>query len=87
VVTPAVPRGLPGIESGVSTTRVVAGVGADAGAQRRWHLLDTASVLEREGISPVGTIVAVQHDASDLREPDEAVRLRFAGYPVVVRPR
>jgi putative spermidine/putrescine transport system ATP-binding protein len=34
-----------------------------------------------------GTIVAVQHDASDRREPDEAVRLRFAGYPVVVRPR
>ncbi|RKE60486.1 alpha/beta fold hydrolase [Microbacterium sp. AG238] len=59
MVTPAVPRGLPGIESGVSTTRVVAGVGADAGAQRRWHLLDTAPVLEREGIPPVGTIVAV----------------------------
>ncbi len=34
-----------------------------------------------------GTIVAVQHDASDRREPDEAVRLRFAGHPVVVRPR
>ncbi|MFS0712307.1 alpha/beta fold hydrolase [Microbacterium sp. 2P01SA-2] len=56
---PVVPRELPGIESGISTTRVVAGVGADAGSQRRWHLLDTAPVLDREGISPVGTIVAV----------------------------
>ncbi|GEB45228.1 MULTISPECIES: ABC transporter ATP-binding protein [Microbacterium] len=34
-----------------------------------------------------GTLIAVQHDASDRREPDDAVRLRFAGHPVVVRPR
>ncbi|OWP22701.1 hydrolase [Microbacterium sp. AISO3] len=59
MVTPVAPRELPGIEGGVSTTRVVAGVGADAGSQRRWHLLDTAPLLEREGITPVGTIVAV----------------------------
>ncbi|MDR6166829.1 pimeloyl-ACP methyl ester carboxylesterase [Microbacterium paludicola] len=58
-MTPVAPRELPGIEGGVSTTRVVAGVGADAGSQRRWHLLDTAPLLEREGITPVGTIVAV----------------------------
>ncbi|WP_256336085.1 alpha/beta fold hydrolase [Microbacterium sp. cf332] len=43
----------------MSTTRVVAGAGADAGAARRWHLLDTGALLEREGIAPVGTIVAV----------------------------
>ncbi len=34
-----------------------------------------------------GTLIAVQHDASDRREADEAVRLRFAGYPVVARSR
>ena len=56
---PSVPRELPGVESNVSTTRVVTGVGADAGSQRRWHLLDTAPLLARDGITPVGTIVAV----------------------------
>ncbi len=34
-----------------------------------------------------GTLLAVQHDASDRREPDDAVRFRFAGHPVAVRPR
>lgn len=56
---PAVPEVLPGVEAGVSTTLVVSGAAADAGARRRWHLLDTGPMLEREGISPVGTIVAV----------------------------
>ena len=35
------------------------GAGDDRGAARTWHCLDTAAVLEEQGASPVGTILAV----------------------------
>lgn len=55
----AAPTSLPGVAPGVSRTIVVPGAGADAGTDRRWHVLDTGPLLEAEGVSPIGTIVAV----------------------------
>ncbi|KAA9085371.1 alpha/beta fold hydrolase [Microbacterium radiodurans] len=55
----AAPGALPGIEPGISRFVDVPGVGADSGRTRRWHVLDTAGALEREGHTAVGTIVAV----------------------------
>ncbi|MFG6402016.1 alpha/beta fold hydrolase [Microbacterium sp. P04] len=53
------PAGLPGLDPAWSRLVDVAGVGADVGTTRQWHVLDTGDVLARAGTDPVGTIVAV----------------------------
>ncbi|MDF2991311.1 MAG: acyl-CoA synthetase (AMP-forming)/AMP-acid ligase [Microbacterium sp.] len=53
------PAGLPGLDPSLSRLVEVAGVAADAGRTRTWHVLDTGRALAGRGIEPVGTIVAV----------------------------
>ncbi|MEJ1154520.1 alpha/beta fold hydrolase [Microbacterium marmarense] len=53
------PVGLPGLDRRFSRIRSVAGRGVDEGLLRDWHYLDTADELQRLGIEPVGTILAV----------------------------
>ncbi|MGZ0711927.1 alpha/beta fold hydrolase (plasmid) [Coraliomargarita sp. W4R53] len=53
------PSNLPGLDRRFSRIQSVLGRDADAGAIRDWHYLDTADELERLGIEPVGTILAV----------------------------
>ncbi len=53
------PAGLPGLDPASSRLVEVDGAGADAGSRRTWHILDTGAALERRGITPAGTIVAV----------------------------
>ena len=53
------PSGLPGLDPSLSRLVAVDGVLADAGATRTWHILDTRDALERRGVEPLGTIVAV----------------------------
>lgn len=59
MVSVSPPAELPGVEPGVSRFVTVPGVGADAGADRRWHLLDTGAILDELGVEVAGTIVAV----------------------------
>ncbi|MDD7961901.1 alpha/beta fold hydrolase [Microbacterium thalli] len=59
MVSVAPPTALPGVEPGVSRLITIPGVGADAGTDRRWHLLDTGAILDELGADVVGTIVAV----------------------------
>ncbi|TDN92245.1 alpha/beta fold hydrolase [Microbacterium sp. BK668] len=51
------PAGLPGLDLRLSRTRSVPERGT--GAVHDWHYLDTGDELERRGITPVGTILAV----------------------------
>ncbi|KTR94376.1 hydrolase [Microbacterium testaceum] len=53
------PAGLPGLDPSLSRLVDVPGVAADAGSTRTWHVLDTGAALDRRGLEPVGTIVAV----------------------------
>ncbi|PTT20230.1 hydrolase, partial [Microbacterium sp. HMWF026] len=53
------PSGLPGLDPSLSRLVAVDGVLADTGATRTWHILDTGDALDRRGVEPVGTIVAV----------------------------
>lgn len=53
------PAGMPGLDPAWSRLVEAHGTGDDAGAARTWHCLDTAAVLEEQGASPVGTILAV----------------------------
>jgi len=53
------PAGLPGLDPALSRLVDVAGVAADAGSIRTWHVLDTGAALAERGLAPVGTIVAV----------------------------
>lgn len=53
------PPGLPGLDPALSRLVDVAGTGADAGATRRWHILDNGEALAARGLTPVGTILAV----------------------------
>lgn len=48
---------MPGLDSGSSRTLTVPERGTDA--VREWHYLDTGDELERLGVTPVGTILAV----------------------------
>ncbi|MDF2666108.1 MAG: ABC-type spermidine/putrescine transport system, ATPase component [Microbacterium sp.] len=73
---------LDGIARGILFTD--AGGGMDATAVASSFLGSLRRTVVR---AADGTLIAVQHDASDRREADEAVRLRFAGYPVVARSR
>lgn len=51
------PAGLPGLDPRFS--RIVGAADPSGGDRVSWHVLDTARVLEQEGIEPVGTILAV----------------------------
>lgn len=53
------PPGLPQLDPAWSRLVEVDGVGADAGARRTWHCLDTGPVLAGRGVRPVGTVLAV----------------------------
>ncbi|WOQ69229.1 alpha/beta fold hydrolase [Microbacterium limosum] len=53
------PPGLPGLEQRFSRLLVVPGRGADAGADRGWHVLDSGPALEDAGVPILGTILAV----------------------------
>jgi acyl-CoA synthetase (AMP-forming)/AMP-acid ligase II/pimeloyl-ACP methyl ester carboxylesterase len=53
------PPGLPGLDARYSRLISVPGRGADAGARRTWHFLDSGDLLDEHGASPVGTILAV----------------------------
>ncbi|WP_129337844.1 alpha/beta fold hydrolase [Cellulomonas endophytica] len=50
---------MPGVDPRVRRTVRVPGAGADAGAVRSWHVLDTGPVLDASGVTPVGTVLAV----------------------------
>lgn len=56
---PRVPTGLPGLDPRFSRTVEALEHAADGARPRRWHLLDTGAELERLGVTPVGTILAV----------------------------
>ncbi|WP_322409814.1 alpha/beta fold hydrolase [Microbacterium invictum] len=53
------PEGLPGLDPGFSRLVAVPGTGVDAGMTRTWHVLDTGPELDRRGVAPQGTILAV----------------------------
>jgi acyl-CoA synthetase (AMP-forming)/AMP-acid ligase II/pimeloyl-ACP methyl ester carboxylesterase len=53
------PHGLPGLDARYSHLLSIPGRGADAGARRTWHFLDSGSLLDELGVSPAGTILAV----------------------------
>ncbi|RZT62160.1 acyl-CoA synthetase (AMP-forming)/AMP-acid ligase II [Microcella alkaliphila] len=56
-LTTPLPAGLPDIDP--SWSRVVRVADSATGDAHDWHLLDTAGALDRLGVSPVGTILAV----------------------------
>lgn len=56
-LTTPLPAGLPDIDP--SWSRVVRVADSATGDAHDWHLLDTAGELDRLGVSPVGTILAV----------------------------
>ncbi|WP_409047495.1 alpha/beta fold hydrolase [Microbacterium sp. HA-8] len=53
------PPSLPGLDTRHSRLLSVPGRGADAGAHRTWHFLDSGAHLDEHGASPAGTILAV----------------------------
>lgn len=54
------PQNWPGVDPLWSKTiSVESTAGVDAGQSRRWHYLDNLTALENQGLSPIGTILAV----------------------------
>ncbi len=54
------PESWPGVDARWSKTlRVTSTAAVDAGATHTWHFLDNLSVLQEQGLEPVGTILAV----------------------------
>jgi acyl-coenzyme A synthetase/AMP-(fatty) acid ligase/pimeloyl-ACP methyl ester carboxylesterase len=53
------PLDLPGLDQHFSRITAVPGRGADEGAIREWHYLDTGEELDRLGVPVLGTVLAV----------------------------